>query len=166
MITTSELLHVTIRKIYDKIDKRFEVAFQNEIERPLEVFLDILVALIGGNIISELVVLASKALALFLESLDVTVFGLELLLQSTKLANGASLGKTSGILSTSLLVTLKELDAVLKAEYFKDHDVGAVQDEGEEESETAKVHVALRVELAGLDLHSVSTKVSSSAIAI
>ena len=143
----------------------------SEIESPkqrnsLQRLLLVLVALGGGYLIAKLVVLSSQALALLLEGLDIAVLSLELLLQSANLANGAGLGETGGVLAASLLVTLEELDAVLKTEDLEDHGVGAVENQREEQGEATQVHVALGVELAGLNLHAVSAEVGSSALEI
>lgn len=45
---------------------------------------------------------------------------------------------------------------LLKAENIEDHDVGTVEDERQEQGEAAEIHVALRVELAGLNLHTLN----------
>jgi hypothetical protein len=44
------------------------------------------------------------------------------------------------------------------------HNVGAVEDQGEEKCETAKVHIALRVELSGLNFHAFRAKDCLSAL--
>ena len=42
------------------------------------------------------------------------------------------------------VLALQVLDLLLKAESVKDHDVGAIEDEGEEEREAGEVRVTLR----------------------
>lgn len=132
---------------------------------PLQVLLVtlfVLFALLGGDSVTQEVVFAGQAFALLLKSLDVTILGLNKFGQTTDLANGASLGDASGVLATGLLVAVEETNAVLKTEDLEDHGVGAVENQGEEESESTEVHVALRVELAGLNLHAVGTEVSGA----
>lgn len=133
--------------------------------KPLEVLLVallVVVTLLSRDPIAQAVVLAGQALALLLESLDIAVLGLNDFLETADLADGASLGDAGRVLATSLLVTIEETNAVLKTEGLKNHGVGAVENEGEEESESTQVHVALRVELAGLDLHAVGTEVGGA----
>jgi hypothetical protein len=143
----------------------------SEIQSPkqcnfLQRLLLVLIALGGGDLIAELVVLSGQALTLLLEGLNIAVLGLKLLSQSANLANGAGLCETSGVLAASLLVTLEELDTVLKTEDIENHSVSAVEDQREEQGEATQVHVALGVELAGLNLHAVSAEVGSSAVEI
>lgn len=136
---------------------------------PLQVLLVTLlvqVALLSGNLVSQAVVLAGQTLALLLESLNVTVLGLDDLLETADLADGASLSDAGGVLATGLLIAVEKTNAVLETEDLKDHGVGAVENEREEESESTKVHVALRVELTGLDLHAVGTKVGGARLII
>lgn len=130
--------------------------------KPLRVLLHILIALAGRDLVTELVVLAGQSLALLLESLDIAFLGLELLLQSANLTSRAGLRDTGRVLAAGLLVTLEQLDTVLETENIKDHDIGAVENKGQEEGETAEVHVALRVEFAGLHFHAVGTEVCGS----
>ena len=42
------------------------------------------------------------------------------------------------------------------------HHVGTVEDQGQEERETTEVHVALGIELAGLDLHALVSENGST----
>ena len=107
-------------------------------------------------------VLAGQALALLLEGLNVTVLGLDDFLKTANLADIASLGDAGRVLAASLLVAVEKTDAVLETENLEDHGVGAVENQGEEKSETTQVHVALRVELAGLDLHAVGAEVGGA----
>lgn len=109
-------------------------------------------------------VLALQALGLLLQGLDVAVLGLELLLKTANLTQASGFGNTGGVLAAGLLVAFEELDAVFEAEDVKDHDVGAVEDEREEQREATEVHVALRVEFAGLDFHALGTEGGGSAI--
>ena len=117
---------------------------------------------VGGarDLVTKTVVLGGEALSLLLESLNVTVLGSELLLQTADLANAAGLVELSvlGSIGTLQLSVLK-----LEAEDIEDHTVGTVEDQREEEGEAAEVHVALRVEFASLDLHAFDTANSSSA---
>lgn len=133
-------------------------------KRPLRVLLVILVALAVRDLVAELMVLAGQTLALLLESLDVAILGRELFLQSANLTNRAGLRETGGVLAAGLLVTLEQLDAVFETENLEDHDIGTVEDQGQEEGEATEVHVALRVELAGLHLHAVGTEVCGSGV--
>jgi len=105
----------------------------------------------ASDLIAHAVVLALHALHLLLEVLHVAVFGSELFLESTNFTSTANV--LERLATLDIWVALHGLDLLLEAENIKDHDVGSVQDEGEEESEAAQVHVALRVELAGLYLH-------------
>ena len=110
-------------------------------------------AVLSADLVAEPVVLVAKTLALLLERLKLAV----LLPQS--LLELRDLSKLTGITETRLaLLALgvaggKTLVLLLETQDLEDHGVGAVKDEGKEEGEAAKVHVALRVELAGLDLH-------------
>jgi hypothetical protein len=116
---------------------------------------------IGGarDLVTKTVVLGGETLSLLLKSLNVTVLGSKLLLQTADLANAAGLVELGvlGAIGTLHLSVLK-----LETEHLKDHGVGAVEDQGEEEGKTAEVHVALRVELASLDLHAFDTANGSS----
>lgn len=107
-------------------------------------------------------VFAAQSLRLLLESLKVTVLGGKRLLQAGDLARFAGFRKTGGVLIASLLAALDVLDLVLESENLQDHHVGAVEDEGEEQRETAEIHVALGVEFPGLDLEAIRTECGSS----
>lgn len=96
-----------------------------------------------GHLITQAVILALKTLGLFLQGLNIPLQGFVFLLQS--------------LVPAGLLVSLKLLDLLFQTKDLQNHDVGTVKDQGEEESETAEVHVALRVKLAGLDFHALST---------
>ena len=107
-------------------------------------------------------VLAGQSLGLLLQGLKITVLGGEFFLQTTDLAKVTGLRKTSGVLAASLLVALEVFDLVLETEEVENHGVGTVEDQGQEEGETAEVHVALGVELPGLHFHTVRSKGGSS----
>lgn len=106
------------------------------------------------DLVSETVVFGGETLALLLKSFDVTVLGSELLLEAGNLANVTGVVETASALALgNRRVALHGSVLLLEAKDIKDHGVGAVEDEREEEGEAAKVHVALGVELAGLDFH-------------
>ena len=117
---------------------------------------------VGGarDLVTKAVVLGGETLSLLLESLNVTVLGSELLLQAADLANAAGLVEL-GVLRSIGTLHLSVLK--LETEHLEDHTVGAVEDQREEEGEAAEVHVALRVELASLNLHAFDTANGSSA---
>jgi len=123
-------------------------------------FLDALPALTGllggGVLVAELIVALVELLTLLLESLEVLVLKLKLLSETSELTGLASGGKLLSILGVAL-GTLVRADLVLKTHHLEDHNIGAVKDERQEEGETTKVHVALRVELAGLDFETLVT---------
>jgi hypothetical protein len=96
------------------------------------------------------VVLSLKTLGLLLESVNILVLELELLLETGDFASVTGSGKLGALLGV-LVGTLVLLELLLKTEDLEDHGVGTVEDQGEEQGETAEVHVALRVELASLD---------------
>ena len=123
------------------------------------------VILFTRNLVTQLVVFTGETLALLLQGLDVAILGLKLLLQTSDLTSIASLRKTGRVLSASLLITLEKSDSVLKTEDVQDHGVSTVEDKRQEESEPAKIHVALRVELPGLDFHAISTEGGGSVYA-
>ena len=93
---------------------------------------------------------------MLLESLEVLVLDLELLSETGELTGLASGGKLLSLLGVAL-GTLVRANLVLKTHHLEDHNIGAVKDERQEEGETTKVHVALRVELAGLDFETLVT---------
>lgn len=106
-----------------------------------------------ADLVSETVVLVGETLSLLLECLNVLVLLLELRLQLRNLAKIAGLAELVRGLVARGGVTLESLVLLLKTQDVKDHDVGAVENERQEEGEAAKVHVALRVELASLYFH-------------
>jgi len=111
----------------------------------------------GADLVTESVVLVGKTLALLLQRLKLTVLLPQSLLELRNLAKLTSIAKTRLALLALGVASGEALVLLLKAQNFEDHGVGAVEDEGEEESEAAQVHVALRVELAGLNLHALAT---------
>lgn len=101
---------------------------------------------------------------LLLEVFHVLILLFQLFLQATNLARFASVVEGSRAASVGLGVTLETLVLFLQTENVKDHGVGAVQDEREEEGEATEVHVALRVEFAGLDFHALGSPEDSGAV--
>ena len=63
------------------------------------------------------------------------------------------MSKLVTLFALGLWVAFVALDGLFETEGLKDEDVGAVEDQGQEEGEAAEVHVALGVEFAGLDFH-------------
>lgn len=100
---------------------------------------------------------------LLLEGLDILVAELDLALEARDLAGVTGHGELLRLLGV-LVGTLELLELLLETEDLEDHDVGTVEDQGEEESETAEVHVALGVELASLDLETLVTHNGSTVI--
>lgn len=107
-------------------------------------------------LLSKLVILAVERGGLLLEGLDVLVTELDLALEAGDLTGVTGHGELRGLLGV-LVGTLELLELLLETEDLENHDVGAVEDQGEEESETAEVHVALGVKLASLDLETLVT---------
>jgi hypothetical protein len=103
------------------------------------------------NFVTHTVVLLLHALYLFLESFHITILGSELLLERADFSWAAS--ALDRLASLNSWVALECLELLFEAENVENHNVSSVEDEGQEESETAEVHVALRVELASLHLH-------------
>lgn len=114
---------------------------------------------VASDLITKTVVLGRETLSLLLEGLDVAVLGSKLLLQAADLANVLGLVEL-GVLGSVGALQLSVLK--LETEDVKDHAVGTVEDQREEEGEATEVHVALRVELASLDLHAFDTANGSS----
>jgi hypothetical protein len=123
-------------------------------------FLDALPALTGllgsSVLVAELIVALVKLLTLLLEGLEVLLLDLKLLSETGELTGLAGGSELLGLLGV-VLGTLVRADLVLETHHLDDHDVGTVKDERQEEGEAAKVHVALRVELAGLDFETLVT---------
>lgn len=111
-------------------------------------------AVLGRDLIAQAVVLIAEALTLLLEGLNVLIALSQLLLQATNLACVASLAQTRRCLAAGTCLIAPDL--LLEAKGVENHDVCSVEDEREEESETTQVHVALRVELACLNLHALA----------
>lgn len=106
---------------------------------------------LGSSVLlGQVVILLLEALRLLLEGGNIAVLGLKLAAQSSDLTSLTGLSELGALLGVAV-GTLVLLDLLLQTEDVEDHDVGAVEDEGEEQGEAAKVHVALRVELACLD---------------
>ena len=103
-------------------------------------------------LIAQAVVLLLEAISLLLQNLNIFLLLREFLLQAANLAQTASLVELA-IGGLGLGVAVETHNLGLEAELVEDHDVGAVEDQGEEEREAAEVHVALGVELAGLHFH-------------
>jgi hypothetical protein len=111
----------------------------------------ILHLLLGGDLVAHAVVLLLHLLDLLLQILHVTVLGSELVLELANLTGATDILKRRALLGACLSLVVLEL--LLETEGVENHNVGAVEDEGEEQGKSAQVHVALRVELAGLNLH-------------
>jgi hypothetical protein len=114
-------------------------------------------AIVGADLVAEPVVLVGKTLALLLHGLKLAVLLPQGLLELRDLSELAGITETRLALLALGIASGKTLVLLLKTQDFEDHGVGAVEDEREEEGEAAKVHVALGVELAGLDLHALAT---------
>lgn len=102
-----------------------------------------------------------QLLALLLEVLEILLLLLQFLAQGTNLS-GLACGSELSTLLGIVAGTLVSSETVLKAHGLDDHDVSAVEDEGEEEGEAAEVHVTLRVELASLDFETFVTEDSGT----
>lgn len=102
--------------------------------------------LLGAAVLlSQGVVLLMEAGSLLLEGGNILLTQLNLALEARNLARIASRGLL-GVLPGAFVL----LKLLLEAEHLEDHDVGPVEDQGQEEGKAAKVHVTLRVELARL----------------
>lgn len=80
--------------------------------------------------------------------------GLDVLLLSDKFLPEAR-GFITAVLTRPLL-----LEFHLKIEVFNNEVLGSVQDQGEEEGETAEIHVSLGVEFSGLNFHTLGANCS------
>lgn len=109
-------------------------------------------AALGRQLIADIVVLALKTLTLLLESLDILLTLDKLLLETANLTGLTSFSELVGLLAVDVGAFVA-LDLLFETEDVEDHHVSAVEDQGEEEREAAEIHVALGVELAGLDFH-------------
>lgn len=114
-------------------------------------------------LVAKFVVRNRKALGLLLHGLQVAVLLGQLLSKLADLPSIARVGQLLGLLSGRFWVAFVLLDFLLKTEHIQNHGVCSVEDQREEEGETAQVHVALRVELAGLDFHTLMAHHRSSA---
>jgi hypothetical protein len=112
---------------------------------------------------ADLIVIFVQSCKLALRCIQFLVLLAKLSLELTDLICTALSAELLAFLSTSVGIALVHLDLLFQAEDVENHDVGAVENEGEEESEATKVHVTLRVELASLDLHTLGTHGCSSA---
>ena len=122
-------------------------------ESPLSVLLGCRVRILLAVLIAQISIFATEALTLLLEGLNVPILLRQLVLQPANLSGTTCLSKLVRVFARSLGVTLVALDLLFETESVEDHDIGAVEDEGEEEGEATKIHVALGVELAGLHFH-------------
>ena len=120
-----------------------------------------------GDLVAETVVFVRQALGLLLQGLNVAVLGGKLSLEAANLARITSIVETSSALAlVNLGVTLHAPVLLLETEDVKDHAVGAIEDEGKKEGEAAEVHIALRVKLAGLDLHTLGSTNGRDAVQV
>jgi len=115
----------------------------------------LLLAIGRGDSVAHALVFLVESISLLLQDLDILVTLLQFLLELADFAELTSLTETGAGLAGSLASEL--LDLLLEAQSVEDHDICAVEDEREEKSETTEVHVALRVELASLDFHTLSS---------
>lgn len=112
----------------------------------------------GRHLITEPIVFIAKTLRLLLEGLDVLVFLFELSFQLSNLSHAPSLAEFLGALARCVRVTLEALVFFFEAQDVDNHDIGAVEDKRQEESEAAEVHVALRVEFTSLHFAALRAK--------
>ena len=116
--------------------------------------------LLARNLVAHAVVLFLHVLNLLLQVLHITILGSELVLKLANLPSAAlNVLERRSLLSTSF--ALVGLELLLEAKDIEDHNVGTVEDERKEKGETTKVHVALGVKLAGLNLHSLNATEAS-----
>lgn len=133
----------------------------------------------GSVLVAELTVLAGQTSGLLLQVVKILLSLGELLLQVADLVGTTSLVDLVAELSLGLGITLVLLDLGLELESLENlkdvrkvhffraiavtyHHVGAVEDQRKEQCEATKVHVALGVELAGLDLHALVSENGST----
>ena len=117
---------------------------------PLDPLASLASVLRGSVLVAELIVALVELLALLLQSLKILLLLGKLLLERGELTRLSSNGELLALLCV-LVGTLVGAETVLETHDLHDHHVGAVENEREEEGEAAEVHVALGVELAGLD---------------
>jgi len=104
----------------------------------------------GELVVAEAVILLLEAIPLLPQSLNVAFLLSELLLEIADLVEFTGLSELGRLFATRRLVTREALDLIFETEGVQDHDVGSVEDEGEEKGEAAEVHITLSVELASL----------------
>jgi hypothetical protein len=110
---------------------------------------------------AQLIVLLLESLGLLLHCGNLLVLLLKLSLELANLVCAVFAVQLLALLATSIWTALIHFHLLFEAEDIKDETVGAVEDQGQEEGEAGEVHVALRVELAGLDFHSLGADGSS-----
>lgn len=120
----------------------------------------------AGDLVTHAVVLAGQTLGLLLKVRNIAVLGLKLLLQAANLASVTSPAEGSRVLLVAGGLAAERLDLLLEAQDIEDHDVGAVENQRQEQGEAAEIHVALRVEFAGLHLHALRTANDRSPIGV
>lgn len=120
---------------------------------PLPVLLRHDIGIRLSKLITKVPILATKALALLLQRLNIAILFRQQVLQLANLARPARLNEALGVFAFGGGVTFVALDFLFETEHVEDHDVGAVEDQREEEREAAEVHVALGVEFARLHFH-------------
>ena len=123
------------------------------VKNPLPILLGRGIRVLLAVLITQISIFAAEALTLLLERLNISILLRQLVLQLSNLSSTTCLSKLVGVLAGSLGVTFITLDFLFQTERVQDHHIGAIEDEGEEEGEAAKVHVALGVEFAGLHFH-------------
>ena len=117
------------------------------------IFLRGAVRILGAKLVTELAILPAQALTLLLEVLQIAVLLSQLILQFGNLTGTTGLVELVGLLAFGLGIAFVIFDLLFKPECVQDHGIGSVEDEREEEGETAEVHVALGVKFAGLHFH-------------
>ena len=122
-------------------------------ENPLSVLLGCRIRVLLAVLIAQISIFTTETLTLLLERLNIPILLRQLVLQLANLSGTTCLSELVQVFARSLGVTLVALDFLFETESVEDHDIGAVEDEGEEEGEATKIHVALGVELAGLHFH-------------
>ena len=108
-------------------------------------------------LVPETIVFIGQALALLLERLNVSILLSNLLLETSNFANSASLSQLGIRLAVLRSFASELLNFGFQAQRVKNHDIGPVEDEGEEECEAAKVHIALGIKLSSLDFHALTS---------
>ncbi|KAJ6262092.1 hypothetical protein Dda_2897 [Drechslerella dactyloides] len=106
------------------------------------------------DLVAQFIVRPPETLSLILQRLQIEVLLAQLLLEGLVVCDGL------------VAVRAADLDFLFEAEDIGDEDVRAIEDQGEEEGEAAKVHVALGVKLAGLDFGAFVAEDGSGASAV